>query len=123
MKNKLNKNILVYGLVMMLLISLISLLQAVDVSKLDLLYYGALVLVSGTGIAHVIALNRLLRLQSFGTGLSISIAIMTFATGASAMIYRYSSLNLGFLTFIFAFIIPYLCWHAYLHFREIMNSI
>lgn len=117
-----NRDILVYAFFIVLLICAVSLLQAVDVSKVDLYYYCALALISGTGIVHVIALNRLLRLQDFGTSLSISIAIMAFAAGASAMIYSYTFLNLKFLTFIFAFIIPYLCWHAYLYFREIMNS-
>jgi hypothetical protein len=122
MKNELNKNIFVYGLAFVLLISLISLLQAVDVSKVDLYYYSAVALVSTTGIAHVIALSRLLHLYDFRVGLYISISIMIFAAGISTMICIYSSLNPQFLTFIFAFIIPYFCHHAYMNFWRTINS-
>src|SRR5271154_1539700 len=121
-KNRFQKDILFYVLVLALLICLIGLLQAVDVSKVDLYYYFALALAFATGATHVVALERLLNVYSFSKGLYVTVAIMGFAFGISAIICRYSSLNPEFLTFIFAFVIPYLCRHAYMHFWETIKS-
>ena len=118
MENIQNKRILVYLPVTCGIVCLLGLLQAVDVSKVDLYYYFAVILAIAIGSAHAFAIDKLSGGYHFGACLCITIAVMVLAALADVIVYRYASLNPGFLTFIIAFVIPYLSWHAYLQFLK-----
>ena len=124
MKNNLSlSETLLYILVMVLLITALSLLQFMDVSMVDLYYYSAVLLVFGIGIIHVIATYKFSHLTLFApikSGLLLSFLIVLLSVVFISVIYYYTALNIRFITFIISFIVPYICYHAYRYFLQIL---
>jgi hypothetical protein len=118
MKYKSNKKIFLYLPVPVICICFFSLLQAVDVSRVDLFFYFANLLTLLAGISHSVILNKFLSVNNFKHGLYITLFIMLIAAGICIAVYSYLSLNPEFLTFIFIFSVPFVCWHAYLQLSE-----
>jgi len=123
--NKSTAKALLYILIAVLFVSSVSLLQLMDVSMADYYYYFAVLLVLGIGIMHVIVTNKFLYPASEDymiPGLWLSVLIMFFSILIIAIIYYYEGLNIQFITFIFAFIIPYLSFRSYRYFFQIYQD-
>ena len=123
--NKSPGKALLYILIAVLFVSSVSLLQLMDVSMADRSYYFAVLLVLGIGIMHVIVTNKFLYPASEDyiiPGLWLSVLIMFFSILIIAIIYYYEGLNIQFITFIIAFIIPYLSFRSYQYFFQIYQG-
>ena len=115
------KNIL-YASIQVLFIGAVSLLQLVDVSAMDLLYYVAVLSALGVGVIHVIIMNRSLQTVSgdpVRSGLWLLLLIVFFSVLIISIIYYYAGLNTQFMTFIIPYFIPYLCLQGYRYFSKI----
>lgn len=110
-----------YGLVTIILLAATGLLGWTNITLTGNYYYLAQALALGLGILHVILMYKFLPLNpdSFGKGFGITFLLMLLAAIALAILYYYLRLNYAFITFLFPFIIPYLCWHTYRAFTEI----
>ncbi len=112
-----------YSAIIIVLITMLSLLQKIDVGRIDLLYYcataGALVI----GIIHVIALNKLIGAsrQSLRTGTRITVMIVLISAGIIISIYQMAGLNIQFVTFIIPFIVAFFAWNAFLHLKAMQQ--
>src|SRR6476660_4236028 len=94
-----------------LFISGVSLLQAIDVSMVDLYYYLSVLLVFAIGVVHLIITIKFLFPTSFdaiGMGFWLSIAALFLSAVIIGVIYYYTELRFEFMTFIIAFIVPYI---------------
>jgi Type VI secretion system, TssN len=112
-----------YTLLTAIVISAISLLQWVDISRADWYYYISQLSVLGIGFIHVRVINRLLApgyTDNFSKGLLITLLIIVLSIIVSLGLYHFLQLNYSFLTFTIPFIIPFICRHSYRYFSQII---
>jgi hypothetical protein len=110
-----------YGLITILLLSATGLLGWTNILVTGSYYYLAQALAFGLGILHVILMYRYLNLNpgDFWKGFGITLLLMVLGAVALVILYYYLHLNYAFITFLFPFVIPYLCWQTYQAFAEI----
>jgi hypothetical protein len=127
MKNKQSvRNLILYLLLVVLLLSGVSFLQAVDMSVVDIYYYLSVLLALAIGVMHIIITSKFLfpaSSRAIGMGFWLSIAALFLSAVIIGIIYYYAELNIAFMTFIIAFIIPYMCFQAYRGFLKIWKNI
>lgn len=115
----------VYGSVIVLLLCGGALLQWINIIYIDKFYYLAFIIALGLGIAH----EKLIRRQLIGEGSDYFIKGLFF-TGILILIsfiimgtlYYILRLNYNFLSFLIAFIIPFIVFGVYSNFLLIPNS-
>ena len=122
---KYGKKPFLYALFAAILIGFIGLLQWADVNEADIYYYFAQGLVFIAGIGHVYLLHRFIPVNpaDFWKGFLVTLLIMLAGAVAAAVAYYFVRLDYRFLTYILAFIIPYVCWQVYQFFFQIPGRV
>jgi glucan phosphoethanolaminetransferase (alkaline phosphatase superfamily) len=113
--------IIYYATLQILLIAGLAFLQAIDRSMGDNLYYLAMLGALAAGVLHIILMNRLhfpQPVQPFGFRFQLTVMIVLISAILILASYRLKGLDMQFLTFIIAYIVPYLLWHALLLYQE-----
>jgi hypothetical protein len=115
------KTNLFYALIMAMLTAFIGLLQWTNISQADSYYYLAQASVFIAGIVHVSLMYKFLPItpDDFWKGFLVTLMIMIAGVVVTAIIYYFIHLDYQFLTYIFPFIIPYICWQVYQFFFQI----
>jgi hypothetical protein len=123
--NKYGKKPLLYALVMTILTGIIGLLGWININQADSYYYFAQSLVFVVGIVHTWLMYKFLPVTpgDFWKGLLLTVLIMCAGALAVAIVYYFIHLDYRFLTYIFAFIVPFLCWQVYQGFFQIPAAV
>lgn len=120
--NKSLKKVLLYGLVVLLLLSAAGLLQLVDGNSLESYFYLATVLALGIGSLHVYLVSMVLPeayWASFWRIFLFTLVLMIASAITIVLIYRYLRLDYMFTFFVLSFILPCLCKEAYKYYMRI----
>jgi hypothetical protein len=114
-------NIPLYLLILVLANCAFGLLPFIDTSKADLFYYVAVLLALATGVMAIYLSGKLQRKTPGEQAILVlwlSVLAMLIAVAVMTTIYYYTGLNIQFVTFIIAFIIPGICLAGYRYFLE-----
>jgi hypothetical protein len=121
-EKKMGRRGFLYGLITIILFCCISLLQWLDLGSIEILYVAAMTLALFLGIIHVKMLYDLYEPgmdKNFGRGLLATFLLMFSGGLAVAVLYYFLRLDYAFISFITAFIVPYLCYQTYHSFTQI----
>jgi hypothetical protein len=116
------KGFIVYGVAVVVILIGCALLPLIHFTYADALYYLATAVALGAGIVHLKSLNRIFNVGAagtFGICLVLSLAPVVISTALSSILYYLLPAPFQFLTFQFAFIIPFLVYQAHTAFLEI----
>ena len=114
-----------YCIIAIIIFLLISTLQLAGKGFIDWSYYLAQFISLLAGILHVVIVYRyipFLHTDEFWKGFGITVLIGCLAAIGCAVAYHFLHLDFSFLTFIFPFVIPYVCRQTYLHYFRIPLS-
>lgn len=126
MVKKIGKAPLFYTLVLVVFLSLISLLQWTNSLMADTYYYFSQALAFALGIGHVFLLYRYvlqIHPDDFWKGFGFTFLLMILAAIAACLAYYYIGLDYHFLTYLFSFILPFLCWQVFRFFFQIPPAV
>jgi len=121
-RKKIGNNLFLYGIASILLLAAAGLLQWTDVLSSNTHFYLSLLLALCLGIIHLPLMFRYLLApvpENFWKGLGITFLLMLLGAAGAGVIYYFIKVDLLLVTFVFPFVIPYLCFYAYLFFAQI----
>jgi hypothetical protein len=113
-------------LVTVILLGASGLLQWINPDMADTLYYFALVFALVFGTLHTKFMYRYLPVgtpDEFWKGFIIGILLIILAAITISLAYHFLNLNYSFISFLSAFILPYLIWQAYRNFLLIPRPV
>jgi len=100
----------------------LSMLQLISKGSIDWSYYLAQFLSLLLGILHAAIMYRympFLKPDQFWKGFGITILLACLGALGAAITYYFLDLDYHFLTFLFPFVLPYVCWQTYRLFFQI----
>lgn len=113
---------LIYAFIFIILLSASGLLKHINVDNIEWYYILASTLAFGCGFIHVKLMYKIFYtgvLQNFRTGLLLTSSLVLISIILTFVLYFILKLNLNFLSFQLAFVLPFLIEQTYIFFLKI----